>query len=71
MGTCSEASFAVSVKRGSTVTTFPPRSRMARSFVRTSGVTITLPCDTTGFAPMQRKKFVRSRSGTGYTATLP
>ena len=68
IGTHSSASRAVSVRRGSTTTMRPPRSRMARSRRRTSGAVMKLPFDTHGFAPMQRKWCVRSMSGIGMTS---
>jgi hypothetical protein len=55
IGTHCSASRAVSVRRGSTTTMRPPRSRMARSRRRTSGAVMKLPFDTAGLAPTQRK----------------
>ncbi len=71
IGTCSSASRAVFERRGSTTTTRPPRARMARSRPRAFGAVMTLPFETTGFAPTQRKYCVRSMSGTGMTSELP
>ena len=51
MATCSSAISAVSVRRGSTTTMRPPRSRMARSRPLMFGAVIRLPFDTIGFAP--------------------
>jgi hypothetical protein len=71
IGIHSSASLAVSVRRGSTTTMRPARSRMARSRPRTSGAVMKLPFDTHGFAPMQRKCCVRSMSGIGMTSDEP
>ena len=48
---CSSASSAVRVRRGSTTTTLPPRSRMPRSRPRMLGAVSRLPFETSGFAP--------------------
>jgi hypothetical protein len=40
-----------------------------RSLIR--GTVSTLPCDTTGFAPMTTRKSVRSTSGTGTASGEP
>ena len=48
---CSSASSAVRVRRGSTTTTLPPRSRMPRSRPRMSGAVSRLPFETSGLAP--------------------
>jgi hypothetical protein len=53
--TCSDASPAVSLRRGSTTTTAPPRSRIARILPRASGAVMRLPFETAGLAPMQRR----------------
>ena len=55
IATCSSASFAVSVRRGSTTTTLPPRSRTARRRRRMSGAVMTLPFEIIGLPPRQRK----------------
>lgn len=51
IATCSSASRTDSVRRGSTMTMRPPRSRIARMRPFTSGAVIALPFDTIGFAP--------------------
>ena len=68
---CSSATRAVSVRRGSMTTSRPPRAR--RSFRRRSmpAAVMMLPLETSGFAPMQRKKCARSTSGTGMSAWCP
>ena len=62
---CSSATSAVRVRRGSTTTTRPPRSRMRRSRPRMSGAVSRLPLDTSGLAPRISRWSVRSTSGTG------
>ncbi len=56
---------AVSVRRGSTTTTRPPRSTTSFSCSRTRGADSTDPCETSGFAPTMNRKRVRFRSGIG------
>jgi hypothetical protein len=51
IATCSEACVAVSVRRGSTTTTLPPRATIARSRWRARGAVMSEPFDTDGFAP--------------------
>ena len=68
---CSSASSAVRVRRGSTTTTLPPRSRIARSRPRMSGAVIRLPFDASGFAPRISRWSVRSMSGTGTDSAVP
>jgi hypothetical protein len=68
---CSSASSAVRVRRGSTTTTLPPRSRMRRSRPRMSGAVSRLPFDTSGFAPRIRRWSVRSTSASGIDSIVP
>ena len=65
------ASFAVSVRRGSTTTSFPPRAFSAVMRRFTSGAVMMLPFETTGFAPTTSQWSVRSMSGTGMKSTCP
>ena len=65
IGWCSSACSAVRERRGSTTTTLPPRSRIARSRPRASGAVISEPLEASGFAPEHSRCIVRSRSGTG------
>ena len=60
---CSSASSAVRVRRGSTTTTLPPRSRMPRSRPRMLGAVSRLPFDTSGLAPRISRWSQRSTSG--------
>jgi hypothetical protein len=62
---------AVSVLRGSTTTTRPPRAVIACSWSRTRGAVSTDPCETIGLAPSMRRKLVRWRSGIGTTSGDP
>ena len=52
---CASAAAAVSVRRGSTTTTLPPRARIAASRSITPGAVIRLPFDAAGLAPRTRK----------------
>ena len=71
MAWCSSANCAVRVRRGSTTTILPPRSRIPRSRPRMSGAVIRLPFETSGFAPRISRCRVRSRSGTGMASGSP
>ena len=51
----SSAAFAVALQRGSTTTTFPPRSRIAAMRPGKSGAVQRLPFDSCGFAPSIRR----------------
>ncbi len=62
---CSEASLAVRLRRGSTTTTLPPRSWIARMRPRMSGAVSSEPLETSGLAPRISRWSVRSTSGTG------
>ena len=62
---------AVSVRRGSTTMTRPPRSTIALSCSRTRGADSTEPCETSGLAPTINRKSVRLRSGIGTTRGDP
>ncbi len=68
---CSSASSAVRVRRGSTTTTLPPRSRMPRSRPRMSGAVSRLPFETSGFAPSRMRWSQRSTSGIGTDRIVP
>ena len=68
---CSSASSAVRVRRGSTTTTLPPRSRIPRNRPRMSGAVSRLPFDTSGFAPSISRCSQRSTSGTGTDSIVP
>jgi hypothetical protein len=61
---------AVSLRRGSTTTTVPPRAWIASSRPGKSGAVHSDPFDAYGLAPSISRKSVWSRSGTG-TATDP
>lgn len=69
--TCREASRAVSVRRGSTTTTVPPRAITSRRRCRAPGALISDPLETDGLAPRTSMKSVRSRSGIGNIARFP
>ena len=71
MATHSSARSAVRVRRGSTTTTRPPRSRMAASRPGQSGAVARLPLDSRGLAPSRRRWSVRSMSGTGTLRPVP
>ncbi len=71
IATCSEACAAVSVRRGSTTTTVPPRATIARSRWRAPGAVMSEPFDTDGFAPSTSMWSVRSMSGIGNSARFP
>ena len=62
---------AVSVRRGSTTTTRPPRLTMScmRSLMR--GAVRKLPWETTGLAPIITRRSVRVRSGIGTDVGTP
>ena len=62
---------AVSVLRGSITTTRPPRFTMSciRSLIR--GTESTLPCETTGLAPITTSRSVRATSGIGIDVGVP
>ncbi len=62
---CSLAISAVSLRRGSTTTTLPPRDWIAFSRRATSGTVIMLPLEAIGLPPRIRKWSVRSMSGIG------
>ena len=53
--TCSSATRAVSVRRGSTTTIRPPRARRSRSRCGKSGTVISEPLEAIGLAPKTRK----------------
>ncbi len=71
MGTHSSACSAVLVRRGSTTTMRPPRSRMASRRPGQSGAVARLPLDSTGLAPSSSRWSVRSMSGTGTVSGAP
>jgi hypothetical protein len=52
---CSSATSAVSVRRGSSTTSLPPRARSRRRRPPMSGAVIALPFETSGLAPSIRK----------------
>lgn len=62
---------AVSVRRGSTTVTVPPRLVMARRPSRMRGELITLPCETIGLAPIISRYSTRLMSGMGAATGLP
>ncbi len=68
---CSSACSAVRERRGSTTTTFPPRSRIPRMRPRASGEVISDPLEASGLAPSTSRCMVRSRSGTGMESAPP
>jgi hypothetical protein len=68
---CSSASSAVRVRRGSTTTTLPPRSRIARRRPRMFGAVSRLPFDTSGLAPSISRCSQRSTSGIGTESIVP
>ena len=68
---CSSATFAVSVRRGSSTTIRPPRAVSSRTRRGKSGTVINDPLDAIGLAPTTRKKSVRSRSGTAIISWWP
>ena len=68
---CSDASSAVRVRRGSTTTTLPPRSRIARSRPRMFGAVRRLPFETSGLAPSSSRWSQRSTSGIGTDSIVP
>ena len=68
---CSEASCAVRLRRGSTTTTLPPRSRIARMRPRMSGAVSSEPLETSGLAPRISRWSVRSTSGIGTLSPAP
>ena len=68
---CSVATFAVSVRRGSSTTIRPPRALRSRSRCGKSGAVISEPLEAMGLAPRTRKKSVRSRSGIGSSSWWP
>ena len=68
---CSEATFAVSVRRGSKTTIRPSRCLSARSRFGKSGTVISEPLDAIGLAPKTRKYDVRSMSGIGSSSWWP
>ena len=71
MKQCSLAFAAVSLRRGSTTTTLPPRRTMASSRPGASGAVIRLPLDARGLPPRISRRSVRSRSGTGMVRPPP
>jgi hypothetical protein len=71
MGWWTSATAAVSVRRGSTTMSRPPRLRSRSSRFPTLGAVITLPFDTSGLAPSTSRSCVRSRSGMGMTPWFP
>ena len=68
---CSDASSAVRVRRGSTTTTLPPRSRIARRRPRMFGAVSRLPFETSGLAPSISRWSQRSTSGIGTDSIVP
>ena len=66
MNCCSPTACAVSVRRGLTKTTRPPRASIALSRSSARGMATKLICDTSGLEPRHRKKSVWSRSGIGW-----
>ena len=71
MRTCSSATSAVRVRRGSTTTRRPPRVFRARSRAGISGAVHRDPFETIGFAPRMSMKSVRSMSGIGIDRPVP
>jgi hypothetical protein len=71
IGTCRSATSAVSLRRGSTTTSFPPRARSARTRPRKSGTVNRLPFETSGFVPSSSRYSQRSMSGTGMLSDVP
>ncbi len=71
MNTWSVAARAVSVRRGSTTTTRPPRAAISRSRLVGSATCRKLHLDTTGFAPTMTRHSVRSTSGNGWVNGKP
>ena len=69
--TCSSATRAVSVRRGSTTTIRPPRALRSRSRCGKSGTVISEPLDAIGLAPKTRKYDVRSMSLIGIISWWP
>ena len=69
--TCSSASSAVRLRRGSTTTTLPPRAWMALMRPGKSGAVHSEPLDSQGLAPSMSRWSVRSRSGTAMSRGLP
>ena len=62
---CSVATLAVSVRRGSSTTSRPPRALRSRTRCGKSGTVISEPLEAIGLAPNIRKYDVRSMSGIG------
>ncbi|MCW2643282.1 MAG: hypothetical protein JWP76_5588 [Dactylosporangium sp.] len=71
IGTYRSAARAVRLRRGSTTTNRPPRSRSAFSRPGASGTVHRLPLDEYGSAPRINRKSVRSMSGTGIAKGPP
>ena len=71
MATWRSAISAVSLRRGSTTTSFPPRSRSRRARPRKSGTVKRLPFETIGLAPSISRYWQRSMSGTGTVSGVP
>ena len=65
------ATLAVSVRRGSNSTSFPPRALSSRTRFGKSGTVISEPLDAIGLAPNIRKYDVRSMSGMGSISWWP
>ena len=68
---CSSATSAVRERRGSTTTTLPPRSWIARRRPRMSGAVSRLPLEASGLAPRISRWSVRSTSGTAIVSEPP
>src|SRR5688500_4612180 len=65
MKTCSPATLAVSVRRGSTTHTLPPRATISLRCCGGFGTWRKLHFETTGFAPTTTRHCVRRTSGNG------
>ena len=68
---CSSAMAAVSVRRGSITTSWPPRARIAFARPRKSGTVHMLPLLAIGLAPSISRKSQWSMSGTGTVSGWP
>ncbi len=62
---------AVSVRRGSTTISLPPRALSALAWPRKSGTVHMLPFEAIGFAPSTSSHCVRSMSGTATESQWP
>jgi len=73
IATCSSAIFAVSVRRGSTTTTFPPPCWMAlrSEAIRGRRWSRVIPLVTSGLVPSRRAKRARAASGCRVRFSFP